>query len=186
MIRLTPSRIPWDEYLAMHLREAVIVVVILVLLLIGLLFVEIPGGSALTGNVMASGKPVVFGTITVLRSMTRLIAINNAVPALKDLRVRQALNYAVDSQAVNEMASEGVHTAANQYTPPISEGYSKDIVGYPTNVAKAKELLAQAGYTKDHPLVLSLTYISEGVISRIATAVHAMLQEEFRRTHQHP
>ena len=71
MIRLTPSRIPWDEYLATHLREAVIAVVILVLLLVGLLFVEIPGGSALTGNVTASGKPVVFGTITVLASDNR-------------------------------------------------------------------------------------------------------------------
>ena len=128
-------------------------------------------------DVMNIKKDKNFGTITVLRSMTRLIAINNAMPALKDLRVRQALNYAVDSQAVNEMASEGVHTAANQYTPPISEGYSKDIVGYPTNAAKAKELLAQAGYTKEHPLVLNLTYISEGVISRIATAVQAMLQD---------
>ena len=118
-----------------------------------------------------------FATITVQRSMTRMIAINTAVPALKDLRVRQALNYAVDSQAINQMASEGVHTPANQYTPPISEGYIKDLVGYPYNVAKAKELLAQAGYTKDHPLVLSLTYISEGVISRIATAVQAMLQD---------
>jgi peptide/nickel transport system substrate-binding protein len=118
-----------------------------------------------------------FSTITVQRSMTRLIAINNAVPALKDLRVRQALNYAVDSQAVNQMASEGVHSPANQYTPPMSEGYSKDVAVYPHNVAKAKELLAQAGYTKDRPLVLNLTYISEGVISRIATAVQAMLQD---------
>lgn len=118
-----------------------------------------------------------YTSVSVQRSMTRMIAINNASPILKDVRVRQALNYAIDGQGVNQMASEGVHTVADQFTPPMSEGYTKDIARYPYNVAKAKELLAQAGYTKDHPLVLTLTYISEGVPIKISTAVQAMLQE---------
>lgn len=117
-----------------------------------------------------------FTSTSIQRSMTRMIAINNAAPALKDIRVRQALNYAIDAQGVNLMASEGFHMAADQYTPPMSEGYTKDIKTYPYNVAKAKELLAQAGYTKDNPLIISLTYISDSVPIKIATAVQAMLQ----------
>jgi hypothetical protein len=72
---INPSRIPWDEYLAMHLREIAVGLVLAVILLCTLPFVEMPSGTTLTGRVMSQGKPVVFGTVTVLTSDHRTYSV---------------------------------------------------------------------------------------------------------------
>lgn len=65
---INPSRIPWDEYLAMHLREIAAGLVLAMILLCALPFVEMPGSTTLTGRIVSQGKSVVFGTVTVLTS----------------------------------------------------------------------------------------------------------------------
>jgi hypothetical protein len=71
MTFINPSGIPWDEYLAMHARTIAAALVLAVILLCALLFVEFPGGTTLTGTVTSQGKPVVFGTVTVLTADNR-------------------------------------------------------------------------------------------------------------------
>jgi hypothetical protein len=68
---INPSGIPWDEYLGMHVRTIAAALVLAVLLLCALPFVEFPGGTTLTGTVTSRGKPVVFGTVTVLTADNR-------------------------------------------------------------------------------------------------------------------
>jgi peptide/nickel transport system substrate-binding protein len=63
-----------------------------------------------------------------------------------DLRVRQAMSYAVDQYAMNDAITYGWGKATNQWSPPGTPGYNPDVIEYPYNPDKAKALLAEAGY----------------------------------------
>ncbi|MGH3279906.1 MAG: ABC transporter substrate-binding protein, partial [Trebonia sp.] len=70
-------------------------------------------------------------------------------PALKDVRVRKAINYAIDSKAIVDAYLGGttVGTLTRQQFGPDSDAWDPALNGlYPYNPAKAKELLAEAGY----------------------------------------
>ncbi len=78
---------------------------------------------------------------------TIFIAINNLDPVLKDKRVRQALNYAVDKKAIIEKVLFG---AADPMDAPMASslfGYCK-VGEYPYDPDKAKALLKEAGHEK--------------------------------------
>lgn len=60
--------------------------------------------------------------------------------------VRQAIAYAVDRQSIIDAVYLGAANEANSPVSPSVFGYSKDAKKYSFDVAKAKELLAQAGY----------------------------------------
>ncbi len=76
-----------------------------------------------------------------------------AGPALRDVRVRQALNYAVDKDAIAKVILRGTAQPAGQGAIPGVTGYNPNIAPYPRDVAKAKALLADAGYSKGLKLV---------------------------------
>lgn len=66
-----------------------------------------------------------------------------------NLKVRQALNYAIDKEAlVNEINSAwGTnHVVAQGLIPPSIMGYNSSLAGYSYDVAEAQVLLSQAGY----------------------------------------
>ncbi len=65
---------------------------------------------------------------------------------LNDLRVRQAVTYAIDGQAISDSLLNGFGIVTNQFATPGSSFYSEDVAGYPYDPGKAKELLAEAGY----------------------------------------
>jgi peptide/nickel transport system substrate-binding protein len=68
-------------------------------------------------------------------------------PALQDLRVRQALAYAIDRETlVNSVMPENSEVA-KQFYPPTVDGYAEDVMQYPYDPEKAKQLLADAGYS---------------------------------------
>ena len=65
---------------------------------------------------------------------------------MSDVRVRQALNYATDKEALIQVVSYGTGTPQQSFMPmstPLSSGNGPL---YPYDIAKAKQLLAQAGY----------------------------------------
>lgn len=69
------------------------------------------------------------------------------VPALGDVRVRQAINYAIDRQKLLSTFSLDRGTVTDQIWGPGSAGYDKGIEKqYGYDPAKAKQLLAEAGY----------------------------------------
>lgn len=68
------------------------------------------------------------------------------VPEFQDVRVRQALNYAIDRDAILNTVYVGEGQATSQLFPPGSEGYSSELDdAYEYNPETARELLADAG-----------------------------------------
>jgi len=71
----------------------------------------------------------------------------NGKPAspITDLRVRQAMNYAIDRAALAKALFLGLSVPTSEYV--TSDGYDLTAAKmYPYDVAKAKQLMAQAGY----------------------------------------
>ena len=62
-----------------------------------------------------------------------------------DRRVRLAANYAIDRQALSEAETLGASKPAGNHVPPTFE-FALPLEPYPYDPAKAKELLAEAGY----------------------------------------
>jgi peptide/nickel transport system substrate-binding protein len=68
-------------------------------------------------------------------------------PALADVRVRQAINYALDRDGLLEALQHGNGTVTTQVFKASSQAYDPELdSAYPYDTAKAKELLAEAGY----------------------------------------
>ncbi len=65
---------------------------------------------------------------------------------LKDLRVRQALSIAINRPAIVQRVMEGAAIPSAQFLPPGSFSYVPGLVPPPTDIAKAKALLAAAGF----------------------------------------
>ena len=67
-------------------------------------------------------------------------------PALKSKAVRQALNYAIDRQGIAKGLFQGQATVTNTIVPPFFGGVNDSLKPYPYDPAKAKKMLADAGY----------------------------------------
>jgi ABC-type transport system substrate-binding protein len=63
-----------------------------------------------------------------------------------DVRVRQAIEHAIDKQTLVDSLTYGYGKVCNQYASPRSWGVNPDVRGYPYDPDKARRLLAEAGY----------------------------------------
>jgi peptide/nickel transport system substrate-binding protein len=73
------------------------------------------------------------------------MAMPNDTPPFNDKRVRQALNYAVDKEAINKALYAGLAVTMTSPLPEAQWGFDKSLKGYPYDPKKARELLAEAG-----------------------------------------
>jgi peptide/nickel transport system substrate-binding protein len=101
-------------------------------------------------------------------------------PPLDDLRVRQALAYAVDKQTLTEVLMENSATPTAQLVSPLINGNIPDYQGLGYDLDKAKALLAEAkadGVPVDTPIgLISRTDLFSGV-NEVSQAIQQMLQE---------
>jgi peptide/nickel transport system substrate-binding protein len=66
---------------------------------------------------------------------------------INNVKVRQALNYAVDKDAIIARILDGYGTKLQaQFTTPQHFGFNPSLLAYPYDVEKARTLLAEAGY----------------------------------------
>ncbi|UFN48319.1 ABC transporter substrate-binding protein [Roseomonas sp. OT10] len=65
---------------------------------------------------------------------------------LSDVRVRQALNYATNKQALIQVVTHGVGSPQHSFMPMSTPHAYGPEPAYPYNLAKAKQLMAEAGY----------------------------------------
>ncbi len=77
------------------------------------------------------------------------IWINTAHPQSKwqDKRLREAVEYAIDKEAIAKAMGFGFYSALKSLPSPGEWGYDPDYNPRPYNPTKAKELLAEAGYS---------------------------------------
>ncbi len=101
------------------------------------------------------------------------------VPALKDVRVRQAISMAIDREFITEKLLRGGQTPAYSYVPPGMVGYEQTAkvpwAGWSLErrQAEARRLLAQAGFGPDRPLRLEFKYRNGADPILYLTAVQA-------------
>lgn len=84
------------------------------------------------------------GTMNLVQAMY----LNNDFEPFTDVRVRQALCYAIDPQEILDIGFEGKGTIiGSSMFPAFGKYYEEDLAQmYSVNIEKAKELLAEAGY----------------------------------------
>jgi peptide/nickel transport system substrate-binding protein len=70
----------------------------------------------------------------------------NPSSAFANQKVREALEYAIDKQAITNALGYGFCEPLNQLSPKTYMGYNPDLPGRSFNPTKAKQLLAEAGY----------------------------------------
>ncbi|MEJ5028365.1 ABC transporter substrate-binding protein [Comamonas sp. MYb69] len=88
---------------------------------------------------------------------------------LQDLRVRQAINMAIDRKAIVQRLMDGMATVANQYMPTGMFGSLDKPTEIKFDPEAAKKLLAEAGYPQGFELTLTTTndrYINDGQIAQ--------------------
>ncbi len=88
-------------------------------------------------------------------------------PFFKDKRVRKAMNHAIDKQTLVKKVLKGYAKTAHSVVTPLHFGYTKDVVNYPYDPAKAKELLKEAGYPNGFEVDLYFIR-DESVVEEIA------------------
>lgn len=101
------------------------------------------------------------------------VNFNCASETLSDIRVRQALSYAVDKEAIIKGAYEGQGTVATSMVPSGTWGHNKELDKNPTysyNPEKAKQLLAEAGYESG----LNLRIVIDSSTSSVAEQLSNM------------
>jgi peptide/nickel transport system substrate-binding protein len=74
------------------------------------------------------------------------VAFNHTRAPFDDTRVRQAMNYAINKQAIVDNILKGTGILAINPLPPVVWSYTDDVQRYDYDPEKAKELLAEAGY----------------------------------------
>ncbi|MGQ0385144.1 MAG: ABC transporter substrate-binding protein [Gammaproteobacteria bacterium] len=75
---------------------------------------------------------------------------------LKDRRVRQALNYAVDRETIAKELLHGMGRPAGQPAPSISFGHDPALSAYPYDPERARRMLAEAGFPDGFPLLIEI------------------------------
>lgn len=85
--------------------------------------------------------------LTAPQNMVQLITLNFEFEPFQNLKVRQALNHAINKEEIIEMLAPGSPQLDTNYSPIMGYYYNKDTEDYyDYNPDKAKELLKAAGY----------------------------------------
>jgi peptide/nickel transport system substrate-binding protein len=119
----------------------------------------------------------------VLGNENTFVHMNFSVPPFDDVRVRQAIAFAIPYEAIIEAGYFGAAEKWNGIVPPTYPGFV-EIDTYDTDLDRARELLADAGYPDGEGLeqfreAFQLYYVSEkqDQLQPIATALQTGLRE---------
>jgi peptide/nickel transport system substrate-binding protein len=119
---------------------------------------------------------------------TRLMDFNNVKAPFSDIRAREAVNYAIDRQAIITSVLEGVGTPGAGLFPPDMYWANQSIKPWPYNPDKARQLLAEAGWKDTNgdgilekdgkPLKIQLvTYPERAELPPIAEVIQQQLKK---------
>lgn len=110
--------------------------------------------TAAQANELTDGFTVVEGTMNLVQALY----LNNAVEPFNDVRVRQALCYAVDKQEIMDFVADGRGTAlGSSIYPAFGRYFMPELADYYTrDIEKAKSLLAEAGYPDGFSMTITV------------------------------
>ena len=102
------------------------------------------------------------------------VAMNVQKKPFNDLRVRQALNYAINKEAIIKAVLRGHGKPADSPLAPQVWGYTP-VKTYPYDPAKAKALLAEAGYPNGFKTILRGTVTTDA--KEVMVAIQGQLKQ---------
>jgi peptide/nickel transport system substrate-binding protein len=106
------------------------------------------------------------------------LVLNTKTKPFDDKRVRQAANYAINKGALVDDVLKGTATVADGVTPPaFTWAHDDALKPYPYDPAKAKALMAEAGYASGIDVTFYVTESGSGMLSPVlmGTAIQADL-----------
>lgn len=109
---------------------------------------------------------------------TAFLLINTSKEPMDDVRVRQALNYAVDKEALIEYLLQGLTAPSKaQITTAAYYGHDPDLEPYSYDPEKARELLAEAGLSDGFEMDMDVPTGKYLLAEQIAQAIASQLGE---------
>jgi peptide/nickel transport system substrate-binding protein len=113
----------------------------------------------IAGNQVAAAKAAGLKIAVIPSEVVNELDIQTATAPFNKPGVVQAINYAIDRQAILQVQASGYGATSFQPFPKGFVGYSPRLASlYPYNPAKARQLLAQAGYP--HGIKITLDSVS--------------------------
>lgn len=107
------------------------------------------------------------------------LAFNLRDPILRDVRVRQALAYAIDRETMLRYLFSGLGRLSDSVLPPEHWAYDGDVVHYPYDPAHANAMLDAAGYPRGKDGVRFHLTMKTSTVD-IARLLAAVLQQQLR------
>ena len=106
-----------------------------------------------------------------------IFMLNGFAGPCRDPRVRQALNYALDVDRIIAEVTGGAASRLNGYLTPHHFGYDPETPVYAHDPAKARALLAEAGYADGLKLVVDIPAVMPDEAPRLAALMARQLGE---------
>lgn len=106
------------------------------------------------------------------------MAFNLRDPILKDVRVRRAIAYALNTGPIIHFIWRDFARPAASVLPPESWAYNGEVQHYPHDPAKARELLDQAGYQETNGIRFHLQMKTS--TEETSRAIAAVFQQQLR------
>jgi peptide/nickel transport system substrate-binding protein len=94
-----------------------------------------------------------------------------------DIKVRQAVCYAIDSKSIIDSVTYGYGIYSNQYAGPGTPYYNDSLTGYDYNLDKAKELIASSDYSSGFKTKLYMSNQNLPLYTAIGTIIQNQLKE---------
>jgi peptide/nickel transport system substrate-binding protein len=128
----------------------------------------------IAGNQVAAAKAAGLKIDVIPSEVVNELDIQTTTAPFSKPAVVQAINYAIDRQAILQVQASGYGAASYQPFPKGFVGYNPSLANlYPYNPAKAKRLLAQAGY----PHGLSITLTATSTENSLAEQIQSQLKQ---------
>ncbi len=105
------------------------------------------------------------------------VSLNTTKKPFNDVRVRQALNHAINKERIIKYIYENNGTKAINFMPPTLFAFDKTTGDYEYNPEKAKQLLADAGYEDGFELTINSFQNSTPFLAQPVQAAELMKED---------
>ena len=126
-------------------------------------FLELQSGAIdifpyLTTDKTSQLDPAQFNVLELGSNMVQGLFLNNAVAPFDDVRVRQAMNYAINREEIVNLIMDGAGLPlTTAMSPVMGEAYDTSLDGtYDQDIEQAQALLAEAGYADGFDMTITV------------------------------